>query len=76
MPILKLKKAAAGKGEEKLSRRKDLEIRMKEQLQVLGKTGSLGKDGKARSFSESGIGDSSDQDSSLKSQRVHSPPKP
>ena len=75
MPILKLKKAAAGKGEEKLARRKDLETRMKEQLQVLGKTGSLGKDGKARSFSESGMGDSSDQDSSLKSQRVHSPPK-
>ena len=76
MPILKLKKGATGKGEEKLTRRKDLEIRMKKQLQVLGKTGSLGKGDKARSFSESGIDDSGDQDSILKLQRVHSPPKP
>lgn len=76
MPILKLKKAAAGKGEEKLTRRKNLETRMKEQLQVLGKNSSLGKGDKARSFSQSGIGDSSDQDSTLKSQRVNSPPKP
>ena len=36
----------------------------------------LSKGSKARSFSQSGIGDSNDQDSSLKSQRVHSPPKP
>ena len=76
VPLLKLKAGKAFKGEVKLTRKQELETRMKEQLQALSKTSSLSKGSKARSFSQSGIGDSNDQDLSLKSQRVHSPPKP
>ena len=72
MPILNFPKG--GKFDERLERRKALETRMKEHLQVMGKSNNWGKD-RARSFSQSGLDDSMDQDSSLKSPRVHSPPK-
>ena len=72
LPILNFPKG--GKFDERLERRKALEARMKEHLQVMGKSNNWGKD-RARSFSQSGLDDSFDQDSSLKSPRVHSPPK-
>ena len=68
MPILGGNKAKQ-KGAEKMKRKAELESRVMEQVQVLDKST------RARSFSESGIGDSGDQDSTLKSQRIHSPLK-
>ena len=75
VPKLKpLKEAQANDGVI-LARKKELESRIMEQLQVVSRSSSLGKGDKARSFSETGLDDSGDQDSILKTQRVHSPPK-
>ena len=75
LPILKPLKEAQANNEVVLARRKELEVRILEQLQVVGKSISLGKGDKARSFSESGMDESGDQDSILKTQRINSPPK-
>ena len=75
VPKLKALKEAQANDGVILARKKELEVRIMEQLQVVSKSSSLGKGDKARSFSESGLDDSGDQDSILKTQRVHSPLK-
>ena len=75
LPKLKALKEAQANDGVILTRKQELESRIMEQLQVVSKSCSLGKGEKARSFSESGLDDSGDQDSFLKTQRVHSPLK-